>query len=136
MRIYSFIIIITLFASCLALCWPANAVVAQSKILENLGSAGEGMGAADDSGAPTKDLPTVIGSIIRVILTVLGVVLLVYIVYSGFLWMTAGGDVEQVKKAKNMLEQAIIGVAIILAAYAISEFVVSRLVSATIDSTG
>ena len=105
-----------------------------SKILENLGSAGKGMGAASDDGAPTKDLTAIIGSIIRVILTVLGVVLVVYIVYGGVLWMTAGGDPEQVKKAKAMIEQAIIGVAIILAAYAISEFVVSRLVGATLEA--
>jgi len=69
-----------------------------------------------------------------VILTLLGVILLVYFVYGGVLWMTAGGDIEQVKKAKAILEQAIIGVAIVLASYAISEFVISRLVSATLDA--
>jgi len=126
--------IILLVFSLVWICLPTDTSLAQSKILENLGSAGKGMGTAADDGAPIRDLPTTIGGIIRVILTVLGVVLLVYIVYGGVLWMTAGGDVEDVKKAKAIIQQAIIGVAIILAAYAISEFVVSRLAGATLEA--
>ena|SRR3989339_1238165 len=74
-----------------------------------------------------------IGNIIRIILTLLGVVVLVLVVYAGFLWMTAGGDPEKVKTAKTMLTNAIIGLALILAAYAISDFVVSKLFEATTD---
>jgi len=128
------LIVAVLVFSLIWLCLPTDASLAQSKILDNLGSTGKGMGSAGDDGAPIKDLPTTIGSIIRVILTLLGVILLVYFVYGGVLWMTAGGDIEQVKKAKAILEQAIIGVAIVLASYAISEFVISRLVSATLDA--
>src|SRR3989339_834205 len=78
-------------------------------------------------------LMTMIGNIIRTILTLLGVVVLVLVVYAGFLWMTAGGDPEKVKTAKTMLTNAIIGLALILAAYAISDFVVSKLYGATTD---
>jgi len=78
-------------------------------------------------------LMTMIGNIIRTILTLLGVVVLVLVVYAGFLWMTAGGDPEKVKTAKTMLTNAIIGLALILAAYAISDFVVSKLFEATTD---
>jgi len=53
------------------------------------------------------------------------------IIYAGFLWMTAGGNPEQVDKAKQWLTNAIIGLAIILAAYAISGFVIDNLFAAT-----
>src|SRR3989339_1039988 len=129
-----FVAPVIIFAVLFCLLSSSSFAFAQSKILDNLGSTGKGMGATAGDGAPTKDLPTIIGSIIRVILTLLGVLLLVYIVYGGVLWMTAGGDIEDVKKAKAIIQQAIIGVAIVLAAYAISEFVVSKLVSATLEA--
>ena len=79
-------------------------------------------------------LPVLVGNVIGTVLSLIGVIFFALMIYGGFLWMTAGGDVEDVKKAKAMLQQAIIGVAIILAAYAISEFVVSKLVSATLEA--
>ncbi len=88
---------------------------------------------ASDFGQDTggSDLVGIIGNIVRIVLTLLGVVVLVIIVYAGFLWMTAGGNEDQVKKAKQWLINAIIGLALILAAYAISSFVVTNLSSAT-----
>jgi len=43
-------------------------------------------------------------------------------VYAGFLWMTAGGVEENVTKAKSLLMQAVIGLAIVLSAYSITIF--------------
>ena len=50
-----------------------------------------------------SDLPTIIGSLINVVLGFLGIVLLFYVLRAGFLWMTAGGDEKQVKTAKDMI---------------------------------
>ena len=83
------------------------------------------------SGTPGDTLLAMIGRIIRIVLTLLGVIVLVIVVYSGFLWMTAGGDTEKVKTAKTWLTNAIVGLALILAAYAIADFVVSKLVGVT-----
>ncbi|MBT5338507.1 hypothetical protein HN858_02810 [Candidatus Falkowbacteria bacterium] len=77
------------------------------------------------------DLVGIIGNIVKIVLTLLGVIVLVIIVYAGFLWMTAGGNEDQVKKAKQWLINAIIGLALVLSAYAISSFVVTNLSSAT-----
>jgi len=74
-----------------------------------------------------KGLLPMIGTIIRLLLTLLGVVVLILIIYAGFMWMTAGGNTEEVDKAKKWLTNAIIGLAIILAAYAISGFVIENL---------
>ena len=74
------------------------------------------------------DLPTIIGRIINVVLGFLGILLLVYILYAGFLWMTAGGNEDNVKKAKTMIKNSIIGLVIIIAAFAISNFVLTQLI--------
>lgn len=82
-----------------------------------------------------------ISTIITGILSLAGTVFLVLTVYAGILWMTAQGKEEQVTKAKDIVTQAIIGLAITLAAYAITAFVTGRLTSTpnspppTINST-
>lgn len=79
----------------------------------------------------SSDLPTIIGRIINALLTFLGLIFLVLVLYAGFLWMTAQGDGKQVDKAKDMLKQAVIGLVVIVAGYAISNFVLSSLVNVT-----
>jgi len=97
---------------------------------------GVGSAYAQPGGNPGDALMLMIGRIIRIVLTLLGVIVLVIVVYSGFQWMTAGGDPEKVKTAKQWLTNAVIGLALILAAYAISDFVVGKLLQATTDSVG
>ncbi|MEK7116178.1 MAG: pilin [Patescibacteria group bacterium] len=79
----------------------------------------------------SKGLPEIIGSIINVALGFLGIVFLVLLLYAGFLWMTAQGEPKTVDKAKDMLKQAIIGLIIIVAAFAVSNFVLTSLVNVT-----
>ncbi len=83
------------------------------------------------TGLGTQDVRQTIGRIINVALSLLGVVVLVIIVYGGFLWMTAGGNDEKVGEAKKWIFGGIIGLVIILSAYAIASFVISNLVNAT-----
>jgi len=78
----------------------------------------------------TQPLPDLIGSFIKIILGTLGIVFVVYVVYAGYLWMTASGEKEKVEKSKKLLGQAIIGIIIIVAAYAISEFVIDQIIAA------
>ncbi|MBU2509262.1 hypothetical protein KKE33_02705 [Patescibacteria group bacterium] len=92
---------------------------------EFVGKIGEGAGLKDTS------LTTIIGNIINVALGFLGIVLLAYLLYAGFLWMTAGGETEKVTKAQDMIKNAIIGLIIIIAAFAISNFVLKALIKAT-----
>ncbi len=73
------------------------------------------------------DLPTIIGNFIKIALSLLGVLLVIFILYAGFIWMTANGDTKKVEKAKEILKQAIIGIVIIFAAYAITSFVITQL---------
>lgn len=74
-----------------------------------------------------KDINVVIGQIITIALSFLGVVFLLLMIYGGYLWMTAHGNEEQVKKARNIIVAAAIGAVIVISAYAISYYVIYRL---------
>lgn len=87
-------------------------------------------GTAYDAEHDPDALPKMIGRIIKIVLGFLGVILIVIVIYAGFLWMTAGGDSDQTKKARDWLTNAIIGLAIVLSAYAITDFIITKLISA------
>lgn len=88
---------------------------------------GEGLGLG------TRSLQETVISIVRVLLSLLGIVALGIILMGGFKWMTAGGNDEQVGAAKKSILQGIIGLAIVLSAFAISKFVVESLTTAVAD---
>lgn len=77
------------------------------------------------------DIITIVGNVIKVILGLLGIIFLVIVIYSGFLWMTAGGDAKQVERAKKLLINAVIGIVIILFSYAITSFIINAFLDAT-----
>lgn len=76
---------------------------------------------------PQADLIGIIFKSIQYILAFLGVVAVVVIIIGGFMWMTAAGNDEKVGKAKKIIMQGLIGLIIILLAYAIAAFVIARL---------
>jgi len=78
-----------------------------------------------------RTLPEIIGRLINVVLGFLGIVLLGLILWAGFLWMTAGGNADQVKTARAYMSNAIIGLIIVVAAFAITNFVLTSLVNVT-----
>jgi len=92
---------------------------------------GNGTGFAQQAGLGSQDLTTTIASIIRVGLGFLGVIAVVIVLYGGFLWMTSAGSDEKVKQAKKVMISGIIGLAIILSAFALASFVIGSLSTAT-----
>lgn len=91
-----------------------------------------GLGCVEQGSGLTKTDPRIITvRIINAILGLLGIVATVLVLYAGFMWMTAGGNDEQVGKARKILISAVIGLAIILSAWAITSFVLSNLYEAT-----
>lgn len=68
-------------------------------------------------------LMTYVGNIIAVGLSVLGIVFIALIIYSGFTWMTAIGNADDIKKAKTSIKTSIIGLVVIISAYAIWKFI-------------
>ncbi len=98
---------------------------------KNLGQAGEKAGFINNPKLPVKQPEVVIGKIINIALGLLGVIFLCLIVYAGYLWMTASGNDDQLKKAKGILTNSIIGLIIVLMAYIISAFVIKHIIDAT-----
>ncbi|MBI2002990.1 hypothetical protein HYT45_04075 [Candidatus Uhrbacteria bacterium] len=75
-------------------------------------------------------LATLVGTIISYAMGIIGTILLVLILYGGFLWMTAAGNEDQVTKAKDIIKNSVIGLIIIVLAYGIAQFVVRALTQA------
>ena len=83
---------------------------------------------AEIAGYDEFELQTeVIPQIIYIILSLLGVIFMILMVYGGSIWMTAGGKEDRVSKAKDLIQAAVIGLIIVVSAYAISFFVVSKI---------
>lgn len=78
-----------------------------------------------------RDPRVIAGNVIKVLLALLGVIAVVLILYGGFMWMTAMGNDEKVTKAKSLIGAGIIGLLVILAAYAITIFVLRSFLDAT-----
>ena len=66
------------------------------------------------------DLATIISTLITVVLGFLGIIFLVLTISAGFKWMTSQGNEEDIKKAKGTIKNSIIGLIIVIAAYAIT----------------
>ena len=77
-----------------------------------------------------KSIPEIIGALIGVVLSFLGIIFLSLVIYGGFLWMTSQGNEEKVLKAKKTLTEATIGLIIIMSAYSITYFVFNVLQTA------
>ncbi len=86
--------------------------------------------------ASDQTLQQTIASIINVALGLLGVIALVIILAGGFEWMTAGGNEEKTTEARKRIIAGVIGLAIILSAYAIAQFVLRSLSAATGTGAG
>lgn len=73
----------------------------------------------------TSDLKTTVINIIQWVLGLLGLIAVVMILIGGFQWMTAGGNEEKVAGAKKIISAAVIGLIVVLLAWAIVIFVVN-----------
>jgi len=78
-----------------------------------------------------QDIRVSIINILNVVLGFLGIIMLVLIIFSGYQWMTAGGNEEQVEKAKKRITNAVIGLVIVLASWTIANAVMRKVICAT-----
>jgi len=123
-----FFLIIFLFFSLSFLLFFVNYILAE----EQQPSTGTGLeNAAAAAGLGKTDVSTLIGKIIQVALGFVGVIFMILLTYGGFMWMTAGGNEEQVAKAKKLITSATIGLIIVIMAYAISYYITYTLVTVT-----
>jgi len=70
--------------------------------------------------------------IILLALRVVGIIFIFLIVYAGIEWMTAGGNESRRSRSQEILRAAIVGLIIVLIAYAISYFIIKTIGSGLI----
>jgi hypothetical protein len=69
------------------------------------------------------DAKNVISTVVNLLLYILGAVAIIMIIVGGIMYVTSGGDAGGVKKAKDTITYAIIGLIVAIMAYAIVNFV-------------
>ena len=106
---------------------PLFALPASAQFDPGLNQVSNGLNNSLANGDPR----TMIGNIIRVALGFLGVIAVGIILMGGFKWMTAAGNEDKVSEAKKLLGAGVVGLVIVLAAWAVSTFVIGSIYNAT-----
>lgn len=75
---------------------------------------------------------TLVQRLTAIVFGLLGTIAVVMVMYSGFLWLTAGGEEDKTKKATTLLFQSVIGLIIILASWTLTYFVLEQLTRAVL----
>lgn len=93
-----------------------------------------GLQFAAETGLGTTDIRVTVARIIRAFLGLLGIVGVGIVLYGGFIWMTSGGDASKIDRAKKILINGAIGLAIVLSSFGITQFVINALSEATLGT--
>lgn len=115
-KLFIILAIVALFAVPVAL--PHVVGAAETVTLYNplAGESGEG-----------SDVRILIGRVIRGLLSIIGSIALLMFVYGGVLWLTSAGNSEMIKKGKNILVWAVLGLGVIFSAYAVTNALINAL---------
>ncbi len=73
-----------------------------------------------------SDIWIVIGNVIRILITLGGVLAVIFIMVGGLFYVISAGDPAKVQRAKDILKQSITGLIIMIIAYPVITFIVSR----------
>ncbi len=79
---------------------------------------------ATSLGLTSADLVTTVINIINWALGLLAIIAVALIIYGGYYWLTAAGNEERITKAKKIILNTVIGLVIILLAWAIVNFII------------
>lgn len=84
------------------------------------------------NGCPGTDsgtsLPNIIRNILIAIIGVVGVIAVIFIIIGGVKYITSSGDSEALRKAKNTILYAVIGLIICVLSFAIVNFTINRII--------
>lgn len=72
--------------------------------------------------------PVIIGTIIGAFLGFLGITFIIILIIAGFGWMRARGNEEEIRKAIDSIREAVIGLVIAMASYAIWNFIFKNII--------
>lgn len=86
-------------------------------------------------GLGENDLKTAVIKVLNIALGFLALVAVIMIIWGGFTWLTAAGSEEKVDKAKKIISAAVIGLIIVLLAWAVVTFVAKTAANVTTNET-
>ncbi|MBQ3445238.1 hypothetical protein IJG29_00685 [Candidatus Saccharibacteria bacterium] len=132
-------LIITIFTS-LALLLGFTSIItlpakAADSICEMSGVSDEVKKASGCDGGSDQEISDSIVTIINAIIAILGLVAVIVIVYGGIQYMTSAGDSSKLKRAKDTILYAVIGLIISVLAFAITNFTISIIKSSGSSSS-
>ncbi len=90
-----------------------------------------GLEYATTIGLGTQDVRTTVGNVIKAFMSLLGIIAVCIILFGGFKWMTAMGNDAKIDEARKLIISGVVGLIIIMMAYAIAAFVVGAIVNGT-----
>lgn len=89
----------------------------------------EANSAANIAGVKTEgNVEDMIANLVSAALSLIGVFFLILMIYGGYIWMLARGNETEAEKAKGIITMGLIGVVIVIIAYAVSNFVIDKLI--------
>jgi hypothetical protein len=109
----------------------AHPVYAAQNIVGQMTNSIKGFDLVNGGDNPEQKTEIIVGRVIGAFLSVFGIIFLGLMIYGGYKWMMASGREEEISTAKSTIRSAIIGLIIVLSAYAITFFVTSSLQGAT-----
>lgn len=84
--------------------------------------------AVEGAGLPGGSVDSIASQVIDALFSLVGVIFFILMIYGGYIWMMAKGNEQDVDKAKNIIRAAIIGLIVVVGAYAITAFVLRMLI--------
>jgi hypothetical protein len=123
MNVFKIILIVSFF------CLMAGAVLAFDPAKTGL------VTTAGQIGYTQSDLPTLIGKYLGLVFGFLGLALFLFVLFGGWIYMKAGGDAAEAKRGKNWIVNSIIGLIIIVSAYALSTYIIEKISTASGGTT-
>ncbi|MFH1412604.1 MAG: hypothetical protein ABIG10_01055 [bacterium] len=107
----------------------ASAYIFSRDTIEDMGKLSNDTANAYDASTNNNSMTQIMADVIKVFLGLLGIIFIVIIIVAGYNLLTAGGNDEKVEKARKLITRSIIGLIIILSAYAITYWIFARMPS-------
>jgi len=124
--------ILPIYLLILAICLAALPAIfcGQSVALAAGASSAAQQGLEETAGAANltsgKDAVTLAGTIVQTVLSFLGIIFIILLLYGGFIRMTAQGSPDKIKHSTGIITSAIVGIIIIFTSYIVTIFVLNQ----------
>lgn len=74
-------------------------------------------------GAGWTDIASIISALVRILMIVAAIATFFYLMLGGFMWITSGGDAKKTEAAGKQITNALIGLGIVAAAWALMKII-------------